>query len=129
MTTGRINQVTILRHRRSGLTPGPPSGDEGRGQKVITRLRLDATADGRPGADPSAARTPVRGWTAREIQLPPLSSSKVCPPQRPVRQAPGGAHDRGTVTSDPREEDTAGRSRQGTVTDRSLPPDIWFEKS
>lgn len=121
MTTGRINQVTILRHRRSGLTPGTRR-DGHRGQKVITRLRSGdrpqrspnprEKADGQ--GDPIAPTEFLKGRSAAETRL---AGARRRPRLRDCDIGPSRGGHRRSVTS----------ASWSTVTDRGLPPDIWFE--
>jgi len=75
MTTGRINQVTILVPQGSS----PPDGETRPatvGQKARVVKRLERNESTRLWKI-----HPVKGLTPKAIQLPPLSSPKDGPPQ------------------------------------------------
>jgi len=98
MTTGRINQVTILQARvprkRSDLLTGKTAAwNPRRGRKLVVHHGWDGAfwlgKTARPTGD--RARTPAKGWPSLRsvIQLPPLSSPRDGPSQR-TRSAPRG---------------------------------------
>ncbi|MCJ1226915.1 hypothetical protein MMC12_003570 [Toensbergia leucococca] len=117
MTTGRINQVTILTggpgREARGRPEEPPGGSQNR--QVVGGGPKPGT---RPG-DPPGPEAP--GGPRRAIQLPPLSSPGGGPPQGPLRARKG--HPRAAACA-PQEEDTSHRSRPEAATGFGLPPSV-----
>ena len=120
MTTGRINQVTILGRspgRRGPVVPAEP-------------LQGPESSDGWGGAicHPTPAwRCPERelnGGTAQAIQLPRLKSSKDGPPQKHLR--PAKAVGELKHTSLERRMPAANHALWAD-TGFGLPPNIWSE--
>ena len=120
MTTGRINQVTIVTPRQGpeGHTESASPPEENRnsctrraGTKVTDRPPgIHNSEVVAPGNHPIAPTEFPKAWSATEFQSVPVK----------------GLHHE-TATYTPQEEDTARRSRQApqgppTVTDHGLPP-------
>ena len=105
MTTGRINQVTILPGRRPAEAEAARNHPEGwkNRRSVGGRSGTERPARGVPGAQ-------GRRGTKQAIQLPPLSSPRNGPPQE-QRRARWGHLLPGTCA--PRVEDTSRPSRPG----------------
>ena len=132
MTTGRINQVTIVLatgHARETPTGGllptltpqlDPPRREGRSFSYDRPRRRREHASARANAQPGTAPPPAREWPSNSvIQLPPLSSPRDGPPQNSLGPRKDDCE---TVTWAPREEDTAGRSRrQGRLPTAAYP--------
>ena len=104
MTTGRINQVTILTERRCNAHRPPPETPH-RGGRIVSRSGPAGMPEAQPVGSPGriAARCP------RAIQLPRLISPRDGPPQR-RRRAREGHLLPGTCT--PRAEGTSHPSRR-----------------
>src|ERR1700759_2393339 len=97
MTTGRINQVTLLQARgrageaeaaRSRAEPPGAILPRGRGQKLVFTPRRDAPLTKRRPTENRTAPVKERP-SVKAIQLPPLSSPRGGPPQR-LDRGPGG---------------------------------------
>jgi len=87
MTTGRINQVTILNARPG--TRGPPSRPSPPKRVEVVKTRRTGTH--KFAGRPATALFPLREGSRQAIHLPPLSSPRRGPPQNwvgPVERAP-----------------------------------------
>ena len=116
MTTGRINQVTIL--TRHGPETGRAPEAHPKANGVITELRGDETPPG--GGHPRGHK--VARTRPAPIHLPPLSSPRGGP--RHVGKAGARSHSTPGATCTPREEDASRPSRPEAVTSFGLPPSV-----
>ena len=134
MTTGRINQVTIVEtppgpEGSGGLIPRPtPRKARCGGTEIVVFPRRGRERAGAVQACPAwdIDQPPRRGDRPETIQLPPLSSPKAGPPQKLVRQA--------VRPTTPRLQHTAlerriPRSRSRRPVGRRLPAAAYPQKS
>jgi hypothetical protein len=109
MTTGRINQVTILGPHGGG---NPPKGVE----SSIT------IKGGHAEAHPAARANPrERADDRRPIQLPPLSF----PGSGPSRERSGATRQTPRLARPARRRPAACHALSQAVTNRGLPPRVW----
>jgi hypothetical protein len=101
MTTGRINQVTIL----NGAAEAPPRP---RGVECTRKATRTSRQPGHPGDESLGRRT--------TIQLPPLNFPQGIPPHK--RSGPEASR---SATSAPRAEDTLSRTRRSGHQPRLTP--------
>jgi hypothetical protein len=121
MTTGRINQVTILTGGRPRPRRGAPSdGTPGASPGQSSSLGRGDPRVARPPTHDRRARRLQAGVAGRAIHLPPLSSPRCGPPQDRSGHGPPR-----TATYAPQEEDTAGRSHPKAATGQGLPPSVF----
>ena len=113
MTTGRINQVTIL----SGEAEARPATPRGR---VVHLMAIDAIASASQQLAPRGPKPPHRVLTT--IQLPPLSF----PRAGPLHKCSGVETASHSATCNPQEEDTGHRSRQKRISAWAYPRVVLY---
>ena len=124
MTTGRINQVTILTAGtpgpRTGVPPGPPL--ESGGRELVTQSERRPKPSARTRDHAPGPKPPGNLWL---IQLPPMSSPRDGPRQSwGVRGLEAGPI---TATYAPRMEDTSRPSRPEDGYGLRLTPEcLWI---
>ena len=116
MTTGRINQVTIL----SGEAEARPATPRGR---VVHLMAIDAIASASQQLAPRGPKPPHRVLTT--IQLPPLSF----PQAGPLHKCSGVETASHSATCNPQEEDTGHRSRQKRISAWAYPRIVLYKSS